>query len=728
MALFNKNRESIKKLFGSSLYQSASVQNADGPRRKAELPTGQAQIKNADEPRRKAELPTGQAQIKNADERRKSPNQENENITQSIISEQNNTEEIQAPIIAPTENKKQTNIPNSTIEYNVQEPAPITPEYEPGFGGGGGWGGGGSSPRRNTYPSITLTGNAVITITKNDSYTDAGATASDTEDGNITSSIVKTGTVNTGTSGTYTIIYNVSDSGGLSATEITRTVIVQNPPKPIITSPAVNPYTFATNTITFSGTASSSLTISNNFNSSTTISNANGNWSMSLPGFQEGTTTINFVASNTNYATSSVTEFSVFVDTVAPTFASFSITECGYSISTNGSECLIPTTKINPVWNSNEQNISYYEVYLNNVLATTTTATTTEITISENSPSEVVKVRAVDVAGNERYSDVKEVKATINMPVIINEIAWAGTASGLENDEWIELFNRSSQEIKMSNFTILAEDGTPYINLSGTVLANSFYLIEREDNNTVIGATGETISPFSGSSGFGLGDSGDVLSLVYSTGTATTTVDKTPSPADCGGGWCAGTASTDYKTMERKNPDISGTISTNWSSNNTYKINGSNANNGLINGTPLTRNSANVSSSGIGYYCGPYVNTFQEGMTYEPSQGVCTYIFPSSNFRLVATYGDIYKGYVGNPEANELLNGHFLKSHIGTAVENTQNDSVVLSLSNGDKIFIAIYENRQSSNDYVGFRDYFTTGSSTPPHSNYSILNWVYGE
>ena len=119
---------------------------------------------------------------------------------------------------------------------------------------------------------------------------------------------------------------------------------------------------------------------------------------MSLPGFQEGTTTINFVASNTNYATSSVTEFSVFVDTVAPTFASFSITECGYSISTNGSECLIPTTKINPVWNSNEQNISYYEVYLNNVLATTTTATTTEITISENSQSEVVKIRAVDVA------------------------------------------------------------------------------------------------------------------------------------------------------------------------------------------------------------------------------------------------------------------------------------------------------------------------------------------
>ena len=98
---------------------------------------------------------------------------------------------------------------------------------------------------------------------------------------------------------------------------------------------------------------------------------------------------------------------------------------------------------MNLLWDFSEQNISYYEVYLNNVLATTTTtATTTEITIPKNSQSEV-KVRAVDIVGNERYSEIKQVKTTISMPVIINEIAWSGTSADLTEDEWIELFNRS---------------------------------------------------------------------------------------------------------------------------------------------------------------------------------------------------------------------------------------------------------------------------------------------
>ncbi|TSD03495.1 MAG: putative cell wall associated biofilm protein [Parcubacteria group bacterium Athens0714_16] len=697
MALFNKNRDSIKKLFGAGLYQSASV--------------GVTQESNGATKQKSNEVySTVQPVVNN----NVVINQESNN------QEQNNSvvDEIQTTITTTPETNQQPNIPDSTIKYNVQEPAPITPKYGPGFGGGGA---GGGNSRQNTYPTITLTGSAEMTITKGDTYTDAGATASDTEDGGITANIVKTGTVDTATVGTYTISYNVMDSGGLTANEITRRVIVQNLPKPIISTPAVNPYTSATNSITFSGIASSTLLISNDFSTSTTTADGNENWSMSLSGFQEGTTTINFVSSNTSYSTSTVTEFVVFVDTQSPIFSAFSITECGHSISTNGSECLIPTTKINPVWNSNEQNISYYEVYLNNVLATTTTATTTEITIPENSQSEI-KVRAVDRAGNERYSDVKQVKTTINMPVIINEIAWAGTSATLENDEWIELYNRSSQEIKMSEFVIFAEDGTPYINLSGTILANSFYLIERTDDTTV-NVVANLVTPFSGLSGSGLGNSGEVLSLVYSTGTATTTVDKTPNLVDCGGGWCAGTASADYKTMERINPDISGTISTNWNSNNTYKKNGTNANNGLINGTPLTRNSANVSSSGIGYYCGPYVNTFQEGMTYKPSQGVCTYIFPS--FRTVSTYGDIYKGEVGN---SIIVNGHSLKNHITTIVESPENDAGVLSLNNEDRIFIAIYEIRQGSNDINDFRNYFKTNLSPAPHSNYSILNWVYGE
>lgn len=75
-------------------------------------------------------------------------------------------------------------------------------------------------------PVITLLGDSVVNISVGDSYTDAGATATDNVDGNITSSIVVTGTVDTNTQGTYTLTYNVSDAAGNAATAVTRTVNV----------------------------------------------------------------------------------------------------------------------------------------------------------------------------------------------------------------------------------------------------------------------------------------------------------------------------------------------------------------------------------------------------------------------------------------------------------------------------------------------------------------------
>ena len=80
-----------------------------------------------------------------------------------------------------------------------------------------------------TAPVITLTGSATINLTVGDSFTDPGATATDNVDGNLTSSIVVTGSVNTGAAGTYTLNYNVSDAAGNAATQVSRTVIVSEP-------------------------------------------------------------------------------------------------------------------------------------------------------------------------------------------------------------------------------------------------------------------------------------------------------------------------------------------------------------------------------------------------------------------------------------------------------------------------------------------------------------------
>ena len=80
-----------------------------------------------------------------------------------------------------------------------------------------------------TAPVITLTGSATINLTVGDSFTDPGATATDNVDGNLTSSIVVTGSVNTGSAGTYTLNYNVSDAAGNAATQVSRTVVVSEP-------------------------------------------------------------------------------------------------------------------------------------------------------------------------------------------------------------------------------------------------------------------------------------------------------------------------------------------------------------------------------------------------------------------------------------------------------------------------------------------------------------------
>lgn len=78
-------------------------------------------------------------------------------------------------------------------------------------------------------PVLSLLGNPVVSISIGSSYNDAGATANDTEDGDLTANIVINNPVNTSIAGTYTLTYNVTDSNGNAANAITRTVEVFDP-------------------------------------------------------------------------------------------------------------------------------------------------------------------------------------------------------------------------------------------------------------------------------------------------------------------------------------------------------------------------------------------------------------------------------------------------------------------------------------------------------------------
>ncbi|MDD2490548.1 MAG: DUF5011 domain-containing protein, partial [Bacilli bacterium] len=75
-------------------------------------------------------------------------------------------------------------------------------------------------------PVITLLGDNPVTIYQGETYVDAGATALDDIDGDITDSIIVNSNIDIHTPGEYTVTYNVNDAVGNEATELIRTVVI----------------------------------------------------------------------------------------------------------------------------------------------------------------------------------------------------------------------------------------------------------------------------------------------------------------------------------------------------------------------------------------------------------------------------------------------------------------------------------------------------------------------
>ncbi len=88
---------------------------------------------------------------------------------------------------------------------------------------------GNGTPIDTVKPVITLNGGGAVSVRQGSSFSDPGATAADDRDGNISSKIAVSGSVNTATVGTYTLSYNVHDAVGNFATTVKRTVTVTGP-------------------------------------------------------------------------------------------------------------------------------------------------------------------------------------------------------------------------------------------------------------------------------------------------------------------------------------------------------------------------------------------------------------------------------------------------------------------------------------------------------------------
>lgn len=170
---------------------------------------------------------------------------------------------------------------------------------------------------------------------------------------------------------------------------------------------------------------------------------------------------------------------------------------------------------------------------------------------------------------------------TSSVTVIINEIAWMGTATS-SSDEWIELYNATENTIDLTGWTLKSLTGTnpdPIIILSGIIQPFGYFLLERTNDSTISDILADQI--YTGA----LSDSGEILELRDETGNLWDKVSNI-------GNWYAGNK-TSRSAMERIDSKQSGDNASNWKTNDGITKNGHDAGNSPINGTPKAINSAN---------------------------------------------------------------------------------------------------------------------------------------
>ncbi|MBI1222296.1 MAG: DUF5011 domain-containing protein [Bacteroidetes bacterium] len=158
-------------------------------------------------------------------------------------------------------------------------------------------------------PIITLNGADTITINRNDSYTELGATATDNLDGNLTPFIMITQSIDTSIAGTYTISYDVTDTAGNAANTVTRILIIL-PDAPFMNLNGLNPDTLDV----FQSYVDPGV-VALDFNNQALAVMVQSN----LDSSQLGTYTITYTAMDVNGRSSSVSRDVVVVDRVKPT-------------------------------------------------------------------------------------------------------------------------------------------------------------------------------------------------------------------------------------------------------------------------------------------------------------------------------------------------------------------------------------------------------------------------
>lgn len=171
-------------------------------------------------------------------------------------------------------------------------------------------------------------------------------------------------------------------------------------------------------------------------------------------------------------------------------------------------------------------------------------------------------------------------RAAQPLDVVINEVAWGGTAANA-NAEWIELRNNTSGTIDLSGWRLFSSDGTPDIALNGVITPGGYFLLERTADTTISDIPADQL--YTGA----LVNTGESLTLTDPLNNVVDTANGD------GGPWPGGSGSPGFYSMERIDA-LAPDTDANWTSNDGVTRNGLDANGNPVNGTPRQPNSARL--------------------------------------------------------------------------------------------------------------------------------------
>ncbi len=179
-------------------------------------------------------------------------------------------------------------------------------------------------PSDTTAPAITLNGDPIVYINGESAYSDAGVTITDDKDTDLVPTITytKDGTevdsIDTAVEGTYIIHYNVSDSAGNKAAEVTRTVVVDKTP-PVITLNGDAKITI----IAFSTYIDQGATATDNIDAEVTITDDSA---AAVDITKAGTYTVTYTATDDASNTATVSRTVIVMDKMSDEWKIISIT------------------------------------------------------------------------------------------------------------------------------------------------------------------------------------------------------------------------------------------------------------------------------------------------------------------------------------------------------------------------------------------------------------------